>query len=49
MTLAEASEAYQTMLEAHRAHPENLDLYEDMVKARAVMEIAWIEQTTRAC
>lgn len=44
MTLAEASEAYQALLEGHRAHPDNDELYEDMLKAKAAMEIAWLEQ-----
>jgi hypothetical protein len=47
MTLAEASEAYQAMLEAHRAHPDNTELHEDMIKARAAMEIAWIKEATQ--
>jgi hypothetical protein len=44
MTLAEASEAYQALLEGHRAYPENNELHEDMLKARAALEIAWLAQ-----
>ncbi len=35
-------EAYQVLLEAHRARPHNDDLYEDLLKARAAMERAWL-------
>ena len=43
MTLAETSEAYQTLLEGHRAHPDDEDLQEDLTKAKAAMEIAWLQ------
>jgi protease I len=35
-------EAYQALLEGHRADPDDEELYTDMVKARAAMEVAWI-------
>lgn len=41
LTLSEATEAYQVMLEAHRAHPDHDGLYADLLKARAQMEWAW--------
>lgn len=36
--------AYQTLLEGHRAEPDNQELYEDLVKAKARMEVAWLRQ-----
>ncbi len=42
--LAIETQAYQAFLEGHRAHPDNEDLYEDMLKAKAAMEVAWLEQ-----
>jgi hypothetical protein len=41
--LAAEIEAYQALLEGHRAHPDDEDLYRDMLKARGAMEIAWLE------
>lgn len=41
--LAAETEAYQALLEGHRANPDNEDLYRDMLKARGAMEIAWLE------
>jgi hypothetical protein len=43
--LAAATEAYQAMLEGHRHDPDNEDLFEDLLKARAEMETAWLEHT----
>jgi len=40
--LAVETEAYQVLLEGHRAHPENDELQEDLRKAKAAMEIAWL-------
>lgn len=36
-------EAYQALLEAHRARPHDDELYEDLLKARAAMERAWLQ------
>jgi hypothetical protein len=44
MTLQEATEAYQAMLEGHRAHPDDELIWEDLCKARQAMEIAWLNQ-----
>jgi hypothetical protein len=41
--LAAATEAYQAMREGHRHDPDNEDLFEDLLKARAEMETAWLE------
>lgn len=42
------TEAYQALLEGHRADPDDEHLYEDMLKAKAQMEVAWLERTTGA-
>jgi hypothetical protein len=41
--LAAESEAYQALLEGHRADPDNENLYQDMLKAKAAMEVAWLQ------
>jgi hypothetical protein len=43
--LASETEAYQALLEGHRACPDNEELYLDMLKARAAMEVAWLSAT----
>jgi hypothetical protein len=43
--LAAATEAFQALLEGHRHDPDNEDLFEDLLKARAEMETAWLEHT----
>ena len=43
LNLAAETQAYQTLLEGHRMDPENEDLYVDLQKARAAMEIAWLQ------
>jgi hypothetical protein len=43
-TLAEETEAYQVMLEGHRLDPDNDELWQDMRKAWAAMETAWLEE-----
>ena len=43
LNLAAETEAYQTLLEGHRMDPDNEDLYIDMLKARAAMELAWLQ------
>jgi hypothetical protein len=43
--LAAETEAYQALLEAHRSLPNNDDLYADMLKAKAAMEVAWLNAT----
>jgi hypothetical protein len=40
--LALESEAHQAMLEAHRAHPDDEELYADYLKAKARCEVAWL-------
>jgi hypothetical protein len=42
--LASETQAYQVFLEGHRADPDNEDLYQDMLKAKAAMEVAWLEK-----
>jgi hypothetical protein len=42
--LASEIEAYQALLEGHRADPDDELLYQDMLKAKATMEIAWLQQ-----
>jgi hypothetical protein len=42
--LATEIEAYQALLEGHRADPDDHDLYQDMLKAKATMEIAWLQR-----
>jgi hypothetical protein len=42
--LAIETQAYQVFLEGHRADPDNEHLYEDMLKAKAAMEVAWLKQ-----
>ncbi len=48
MTLAEATEIHQAYLELHRLAPDDDELYEDLVKARAALEVAWLEAQTTA-
>lgn len=43
--LASETEAYQALLEGHRACPDNEQLYLDMLKAKAGMEVAWLSAT----
>ena len=42
LNLATETQAYQALLEGHRADPDNEDLYTDLLKAKAAMEIAWL-------
>lgn len=42
--LALETQAYQAMLEGHRADPDDALLHEDMLKAKAVMETLWLQQ-----
>jgi hypothetical protein len=42
-TLGLEVEAYQALLEGHRAHPEEDQIFDDLLKARAAMERAWLE------
>jgi hypothetical protein len=46
--LAADTEAYQAYLEGHRADPDDEELYLDMLKAKAAMEIAWMAQLHQA-
>jgi hypothetical protein len=43
LNLAAETQAYQTLLEGHRMDPENEDLYIDLQKAKAAMEVAWLQ------
>jgi hypothetical protein len=43
LNLATETQAYQALLEGHRADPDNEDLYTDLQKAKAAMEIAWLQ------
>lgn len=40
--LAAASEAYQALLEGARARPDSDELREDLAKAKAEVEVAWL-------
>jgi hypothetical protein len=44
MNLSEATEAYQALLEGHRAHPDDEGIYAQMLEAKAYMEVRWMEQ-----
>lgn len=46
--LAAETVAFQTYLEGHRRDPDNDELYEDMLKAKAAMELAWLESIEAA-
>lgn len=37
------TEAYQALLEGHRMDPDNEEIWEDMQKARAALEILYLE------
>jgi hypothetical protein len=41
--LALETQAYQVLLEGHRAAPDDELIFEDMLKAKATMEIAWLQ------
>jgi hypothetical protein len=43
LNVATETQAYQALLEGHRADPDNEDLYTDLQKAKAAMEIAWLQ------
>jgi hypothetical protein len=45
--LALETQAYQALLEGHRAAPDDELIYQDMLKAKAAMEIAWLQASTR--
>lgn len=42
-TVAAETMAYQAYLEGHRADPDDEQLYEDLLKARQALEVAWHE------
>jgi hypothetical protein len=48
MTLAEAHEAYQVLLEVARAHPESEELAEDLEDARRELEVLWLHSALGA-
>jgi hypothetical protein len=41
--LALETQAYQVLLEGHRAAPDDELIYQDMLKAKAAMEVAWLQ------
>jgi hypothetical protein len=43
LDLATETQAYQALLEGHRAEPDDELIYQDMLKAKASMEIAWLQ------
>lgn len=43
MALDEEMSAYQTYLEAVRAHPEDEELWEDLQRAKDALEVAYLE------
>lgn len=45
--LATETQAYQTLLEGHREHPDDEHIYQDMLKAKAAMEIAWLQAASK--
>jgi hypothetical protein len=42
------TEAFQVLLEGHRADPDNEDLHRDMLKAKAALEVAWLRALVAA-
>jgi hypothetical protein len=48
LDLALEIQAYQALLEGHRADPDDELLYQDMLKAKAAMEIAWLQRLDAA-
>jgi hypothetical protein len=44
LNLADETQAYQALLEGHRMDPDNEDLYLDLLKAKAAMEVAWLHR-----
>ncbi len=46
--IADEFMAYQALLEGHRAHPDDDLIYEDMLKARRSMEVAWLKHGQRS-
>lgn len=47
LNLAHETQAYQTLLEGHRHDPDDDLLYQDMLKAKAAMEVAWLQRNAR--
>jgi hypothetical protein len=43
LNLAMETQAYQVFLEGHRTDPDNEQLYQDLLKAKAAMEVAWLQ------
>jgi len=44
MSLSDELDAFQTYLEAVRAHPDDDELWEDLAKAKAAVEVAYLEE-----
>lgn len=47
MSINADSEAYQALLEGHRAHPDDENIWEQLVQAKRRLEISWLEHTAR--
>lgn len=47
LDLAAEITAYQALLEGHRAYPDDEQIYVDMLKAKAAMEVAWLQHGLR--
>jgi hypothetical protein len=45
--LAHETQAYQVLLEGHRLAPDDELIYQDMLKAKAAMEVAWLQASAR--
>ncbi len=42
--IAQETVAYQLHLERHRARPDCEQTFEDLLRARAALEVAWLEE-----
>jgi hypothetical protein len=40
--LSDETTAYQVLLEGHRAYPDDEHIYEDMLKAKVALTVAWL-------
>ena len=48
LNLDHETQACQAMLEAHRAYPDDEEIWADYLKAKAAMEIAWLQHKAAA-
>lgn len=44
MKMMEASRQYQDLLEAHRIDPDDEATWDELCKAKATLEIAWLNE-----